>query len=205
MAIPMRIMRVQGRYREVSSSRIESIWHECHRWGSDHQGQWSGQKSAKGLWVWESAWVGEEREKTLEITVSIFVRWSSWPGLVWSCCNFATSGYLCYSREGRIFSHSMLMEEILPRDTIQIKYALWRTVWFWTEQVRGCFTMTIWNSGHPFFLWQVTTQDHMENSKICVGWKETQDVKLSCWFGKWYPFYANDFFLQKELNGTFLG
>lgn len=145
----------------------------------------------------------ERMERSLEITARQYLsdfHLYYLNGLVWSCCNFlATKGYLCYSEESRIFSHPGLMEEILTRETIQIKYALRRTVRICTKESRGsCHTMNIWNQGYFFFFFFPLGAS--ENT----GPHEKQDIKLSCWFGKWYSLCANEFFVQKELNRVHL-
>lgn len=54
------------------------------------------------------------------------------------------------------------------------------------------------NPRAPFFLGQVKTQGHVENSKIHVCRKETLGYKTELWV--WNPFCANGLSVQKELN-----
>lgn len=193
----------------MSGSRIESIWHGCYVL-HDHQEQWSGQRPEREMWVWELAVSGRGwREVTRNNSLSVFVRFSSLlPGLVWSCFNFSTTkeGRI-FSQEGRIFSHPGLMEEILlARDTIQIKYALRRTVRICTKESRGsCLTMNIWNQGHffpPWGKWKHRTT--WKTSKIY--WKETPGYKVELLVWKVVFFLCKWVLCPKRTEqGTFVG
>lgn len=123
----------------------------------------------------------ERMERSLEITARQYLsdfHLYYLNGLVWSCCNFlATKGYLCYSEESRIFSHPGLMEEILTRETIQIKYALRRTVRICTKESRGsCHTMNIWNQGYFFFFFSAWGK-----WKHRTTWKTGYKIELLVW------------------------
>lgn len=105
-------MRIQDGNREVSGSRMESVWHGCCM-REETLGQWSG--SLKGMSVWEPAVSG--REVTGNHGLPIFVRLSSSLS-EWSClilfqfCNsiglplliMRRQGFLTPNADGRDFS-----------------------------------------------------------------------------------------------------
>ena len=80
-------------------------------------------------------------------------------------------------------TRTMQMEEKLARDTIQIKYALRRTVWFCTSvSMDSYFTTNVWNQCIFFPGASENTGPYGKQAKY-AGMK-LQDIKLSCWLGK---------------------
>lgn len=147
------------------------------------------QRSEKGKWVWEPRWMVDERDQSRGVTICQYLsdcRLHYLDGLVWSCCNFATTyGYPWYSWACRVFSHpdSADRRGILARDTIQIKYPLRRTLWLCRVHP-GTLTLQQMSETQCVFYPGASENIGPYGKQAKYVRKKLQDMKLSCWFRK---------------------